>query len=207
MRLLLDTHIVLWAATDPAHLKDAAREVLEDGTHDVLVSMATAWEIAIKQSLGKLELPKPAEQWLPEVLRRTGFEVAQLGLRAALRVRGLPWLHRDPFDRLLAAQALEESYPLVTRDEAFSRYGVPVIEGRCSVACASRSQSTLNLSDSIQSPTGPGCCIIQTSCAVVTLPVDLSNHDVPNWRGSWSIPPTHCPESGSACRKVVTYSR
>ena len=128
MRLLLDTHVVLWAATDPVQLKAAARAVLEDGTHDVLVSVVTAWEIAIKQSLGKLDLPKPAEHWLPEVLRRTGFEVAELGLGAALRVRGLPWLHRDPFDRLLVAHALEESYTIVTRDEAFHQYGVPVIE-------------------------------------------------------------------------------
>jgi PIN domain nuclease of toxin-antitoxin system len=128
LRLLLDTHVVLWAATDPDQLQAAARAALEDGTHDVLVSVVTAWEIAIKQSLGKLDLPKAAEKWLPEVLRRTGFEVAELGLSSALRVRGLPWLHRDPFDRLLVAQALEESYTLVTRDDAFKSYGVSVIE-------------------------------------------------------------------------------
>jgi PIN domain nuclease of toxin-antitoxin system len=91
--------------------------------------MVTAWEIAIKQSLGKLELAHPAERWLPEVLRRSGFEVAELGLAAALRVRGLPWHHRDPFDRLLVAHALEDGYTIVTHDATFDSYGVPVVRG------------------------------------------------------------------------------
>jgi PIN domain nuclease of toxin-antitoxin system len=128
VKLLLDTHVVLWSATDPDRLPAEARSALEDGTNDVLVSIVSAWEIAIKQSLGKLDLAKPAEQWLPEVLRRTGFEVAELGLAAALRVRGLAWHHRDPFDRLLIAQALEEGYTIVTHDDAFTEYGVPVLE-------------------------------------------------------------------------------
>ncbi|MFZ5468711.1 MAG: type II toxin-antitoxin system VapC family toxin [Myxococcota bacterium] len=128
MKLLLDTHALLWSASDPENLSADAREMLEDGTNEVLVSTVSAWEIAIKQSIGKLELPKPAEQWLPEVLRRTGFEVAELGLSAALRVRGLPWHHRDPFDRLLIAHALEDGYTLVTRDGVFADYGVPVLD-------------------------------------------------------------------------------
>lgn len=127
MKLLLDTHVVLWAATSPNELSVEARDSIEDGTQDVLVSVVSAWEIAIKQSLGKLELPSPAEQWLPEVLRRTGFELAEVGLAAALKVRGLPWHHRDPFDRLLVAQALEDGYTLVTRDPHIGAYGVPVL--------------------------------------------------------------------------------
>jgi PIN domain nuclease of toxin-antitoxin system len=128
VKLLLDTHVVLWSATDPDRLSPQARVALEDGTHDVLVSIVSAWEIAIKQSLGKLELARPAEQWLPDVLKRTGFEVAELGLASALRVRGLAWHHRDPFDRLLIAQALEEGYTLVTRDDVFAAYGVPIVQ-------------------------------------------------------------------------------
>lgn len=126
MKLLLDTHVVLWSATDPARLHPAARAALEDGSNEALVSIVSAWEIAIKQSLGKLDLPSPAERWLPEVLKRTGFEVAELGIAAALRVRGLPWHHRDPFDRFLIAQALEEGYTLVTHDD-FSAYAVPLL--------------------------------------------------------------------------------
>jgi PIN domain nuclease of toxin-antitoxin system len=127
VKLLLDTHVVLWAASDPGRLADEARALLEDGAHEVFVSLVSAWEIAIKQSIGKLDLPSPAERWLPEVLRRTGFEVAELSLAAALRVRALPWHHRDPFDRLLVAHALEEGCSVVTHDTAFDAYGVPVV--------------------------------------------------------------------------------
>ena len=127
MKLLLDTHVVLWSATEPDRLEPGVRKVLEDGSQEVLVSVVSAWEIAIKQSLGKLVLPRPAEEWFPDVLRRTGFEVAELGLAAALRVRALPWHHRDPFDRMLVAQALEEGYTLVTHDDALVPYGVPLL--------------------------------------------------------------------------------
>jgi PIN domain nuclease of toxin-antitoxin system len=127
MKLLLDTHALLWSATAPDRLTPDARAALEDGSHDVLVSIVTAWEIAIKQSLGKLDLARPAEQWLPDVLNRTGFEVAELSLSAALRVRALAWHHRDPFDRLLIAQALDAGFTIVTRDEMFDAYGVPVL--------------------------------------------------------------------------------
>ena len=100
---------------------------MEDGANEVRVSVISAWEIALKQSLGKLDLPKPAEKWLPEVLRRTGFAIAELALADALRVSALPWHHRDPFDRLLIAQALEGGYTIVTHDEAFARYGVSLL--------------------------------------------------------------------------------
>jgi PIN domain nuclease of toxin-antitoxin system len=127
MKLLLDTHVLLWSATAPDRLAPEARAALEDGTHDALVSIVSAWELAIKQSIGKLDLARPAEHWLPDVLKRTGFEVAELSLSAALRVRALPWHHRDPFDRLLIAQALEHGYTIVSRDAAFGAYGVPTL--------------------------------------------------------------------------------
>jgi PIN domain nuclease of toxin-antitoxin system len=128
VKLLVDTHALLWAATDPDRLAPSAREALEDGEHAVGASVVVAWEIAIKQSLGKLELPKPAEVWLPTVLRRTGIDVVELGLGAALRVRTLPWHHRDPFDRLLVAHALDGGFAIVTRDAVFHEYGVDVIQ-------------------------------------------------------------------------------
>ncbi len=127
MRLLLDTHVLLWAATEPERLGAEAREALESGAHQAFVSAVVAWEIAIKQSLGKLELAGPAETWVPEVMRRTGFEPLPVELGAALRARGLPWHHRDPFDRLLVAQALEGSYTLVSHDGVFAAYGAAVL--------------------------------------------------------------------------------
>ena len=127
MKLLLDTHVLLWAATSPDRLRDDARAAIEDGSSDVFVSAVTAWEIAIKQSLAKLELARPAELWLPEVIQRSGFQSVAVDQAAALRVRALPWHHRDPFDRLLIAQALEEGLTIVTRDAQFSAYGVAVL--------------------------------------------------------------------------------
>jgi PIN domain nuclease of toxin-antitoxin system len=129
VKLLLDTHVLLWSATSPDRLAPAARAALEDGANEVFVSIVSAWEIAMKQSLGKLDLARPAEQWLPDVLKRTGFEVAELGLLAALRVRALPWHHRDPFDRLLVAHALEEGMTIVTHDDALAAYSVPLLRG------------------------------------------------------------------------------
>ena len=127
MKLLLDTHVLLWAATAADRLTPAAREALEDGDNDVLVSAVVGWEIAIKQFLGKLELPRPAELWLPDVIRRSGFAVSDIDMDAALAVRSLPWHHRDPFDRLLIAHAQAMGATLVTHDAAFAAYEIPLL--------------------------------------------------------------------------------
>jgi PIN domain nuclease of toxin-antitoxin system len=127
VKLLVDTHVVLWAALEPERLSPACRSALEDGGNEVSVSVVSAWEIAIKQSLGKLTLSLPAEQWLPEVLRKTGFDPLAVELAAALRVRSLPWHHRDPFDRLLIAQAIETGLTVATRDERFAAYGLSIL--------------------------------------------------------------------------------
>lgn len=127
MKLLADTHVVLWAALEPERLSQSCRSALEDGANEVRVSVVSAWEIAIKQSLGKLALSLPAEQWLPEVLRKTGFDPLEVELAAALRVRSLPWHHRDPFDRLLIAQAMETGLTVATRDARFAAYGLSIL--------------------------------------------------------------------------------
>lgn len=127
MKLLLDTHVVLWSATAPDRLSAAARACIEDGENDVYVSAVVAWEIAIKQAIGKLDLPQPAEAWLPRVIDKSGFESLDVSVEAALRVRALPWHHRDPFDRLLVAQALATGCTLITQDDALTAYGVPLI--------------------------------------------------------------------------------
>jgi PIN domain nuclease of toxin-antitoxin system len=124
VRLLIDTHILLWSALEPERLSPTARAAIEDGENDAYVSAVSAWEIAIKQSLGKLVLDRPAEHWLPEVLRKSGFEALEVTVASALRVRALPYHHRNPFDRLLVAQALEEGLTLVTHDSKLADYGV-----------------------------------------------------------------------------------
>lgn len=127
MRLLLDTHVCLWALAAPERLSPTVTAAITDPGNDVRVSAATAWEIAIKQSLGKLELPGPAEEWLTEALEQAGIAWIPVTPADALRVRSLPWHHRDPFDRLLIAQASSE-FTLVTHDERFEPYGVTVLK-------------------------------------------------------------------------------
>jgi len=127
VRLLLDTHVLLWAALDPDRISATCRTAIEDGSNDVYASTVSAWEIAIKQSLGKLDLDRPAERWLPRVLERTGIEALPVDIGAALRVRALPWHHRDPFDRLLVAHALEAGLTIATHDRMLEKYGVPVL--------------------------------------------------------------------------------
>lgn len=126
-RFLLDTHVLLWVGGDPGELRATARTVIEDGGNELWVSPVTAWEIAIKHSLGKLELSQPPEDWLPEVMRRSALKASSLSLQAGLAVSALPWHHRDPFDRLLIAHAFAEGLTVITRDEVFAKYGVPVL--------------------------------------------------------------------------------
>ena len=127
MKLLLDTHVLLWAALEPERIAADCRAAIEDGLNEVHVSAVSAWEISIKQSLGKLALMRSAEHWLPEVMHKTGFSSLSVDFSAALRVRSLPWHHRDPFDRLLVAQAMEGGFTLATRDQHLEAYGVHIL--------------------------------------------------------------------------------
>jgi PIN domain nuclease of toxin-antitoxin system len=122
---LLDTHVVLWCLCDPDRLPPQARADLQDPANTLLVSAVTGWEVAIKQSLGKLVLPGPADVWLPEACRRTGIGWLPVTPADTLAVGRLPWHHRDPFDRLLVAQ-VRGGLVLYTHDRVFESYGVPV---------------------------------------------------------------------------------
>lgn len=122
MRLLLDTHAVLWWHDDDTRLSVPARRAISRADL-VLVSAASAWEVAIKIGLGKLRLPIPFE----EVVTRNGFAELSVTVRHAAEVADVRLEHRDPFDRMLVAQALVEGATLVTRDKALGDYGVPVL--------------------------------------------------------------------------------
>lgn len=130
MRVLLDTNVALWLADDPALLRQETVELLGDGTTDLLLSAAVAWEIAIKWGLGKLTLPEHPRDWVPRLSRELGAYPLAVTQSHTLEVADLPVHHRDPFDRLLIAQALVEQCTVVTGDEIFSRYGVEVISAR-----------------------------------------------------------------------------
>ena len=127
MRLLLDTQCWLWMAATPERLSRRARRIVEDTDNELLLSAASAWEIAIKHALGKLQLPELPERYVPS--RMTALRTLPLAIEHAhaLRVATLPSHHRDPFDRLLVAQALVDRLPVMTADTLFKRYGVDVI--------------------------------------------------------------------------------
>ena len=125
--MLLDTHVCLWALAEPGRLVPEVVGALTDPKNEIRVSAVSAWEIAIKQSLGKLTLPGPAEDWLPMALGQTGIEWMPVTSTDALRVRALPWLHRDPFDRLLIAQAMA-GYTLVSKDDRLKQYDVTILK-------------------------------------------------------------------------------
>ena len=127
MRLLLDTHAFLWWVGDDPRLSDIAGDAIANGANQIFVSVASAWEIAIKAGLGREEVPEPLHEFLGEQLRANAFELLPIHLRHAAAVSSLPHLHRDPFDRMLVAQAVQEHLAIVSRDEQVHAYGVEVI--------------------------------------------------------------------------------
>jgi len=124
VRLLLDSHTLIWAADDPARLSPLVQGLLQDPAHDRLTSAATLWEIAIKVGLGKLPLSLPYRQWMERAMADLVLTVLPITLDHAERQSSLPWHHRDPFDRLLVAQAQVEGVPLVSSDAAVDAYGI-----------------------------------------------------------------------------------
>ena len=123
MRFLLDTHALLWAWTDPSQLGAEAIQVLRDPQQTLVVSAASAWEIATKQRRGRLFRADAVVASYARHVRRLGAEPLPITDEHALLAGRLDWEHRDPFDRMLVAQAMTESLTLVTRDAAFA--GVP----------------------------------------------------------------------------------
>ena len=122
-RLLLDTHVLLWWLSDDRRLGASAREVIADGRNEVFVSAVTTWEISIKRSLGKLTAPDNMDA----VVEHAGFGKLPVSLFHGDQAGRLPDIHRDPFDRMLVAQAQAEGLDLVTSDNYIPQYGVKVL--------------------------------------------------------------------------------
>lgn len=127
MRVLLDTHAFLWWVRDDGRLSGRARDALSDAGNELLFSVVSGWEIAIKAQLGKLRASEDVGAYLSGQLSINSMQVLPIYLSHAVRVADLPNHHRDPFDRLLVAQALVEDLPLVSVDPEISRYPVEVI--------------------------------------------------------------------------------
>jgi PIN domain nuclease of toxin-antitoxin system len=127
VKAILDTHTFLWWVLDIPRLSADARSILEDGANELLFSAASAYELTIKAQSGRLTLPEPAASYVPSRLAANAFEPLSIELAHALRAGSLPTIHRDPFDRMLVAQAQIEGLPILTADPAISRYDVETI--------------------------------------------------------------------------------
>ncbi len=123
MILLLDTHALIWALEDSPRLSPTARAAIVERDNQVLVSVASAWEMAIKQALGRLEMPDDLE----EVIDASGFAKRLITFADTRRAVALPPHHEDPFDRMLVAQAMVDGVPIVTCDPLIARYQVQVL--------------------------------------------------------------------------------
>ncbi len=124
MRVLLDTHALLWFSLDDARLSVHAKSVIMDRGSDLLVSPATLWEVAIKVSLGKYELEEEFTSFFSRVLAGYNMTLLPVTVEHAAAVTRLPFHHRDPFDRMLVAQAICEGIPIVSTDRLLDAYSV-----------------------------------------------------------------------------------
>jgi PIN domain nuclease of toxin-antitoxin system len=125
---LIDTHVWLWMQANPGRLSDQTRELIEDSANELLLSAASAWEIAIKYRIGKLPLPDPPTSYVPDRMRRSGTTPLPVEPVHALRTSELPDHHNDPFDRLLIAQAQVLRIPIVTADKQLAAYEVDIVD-------------------------------------------------------------------------------
>lgn len=124
MRALLDSHAFLWFLLDDRRLSDGARDCIGDATNAILVSPATLWEIAIKIRLGKYALPEAYEPFIEAQFAANDFSLLPILPRHTALLTTLPFHHRDPFDRLIVAQSLAESLPLISTDATLDAYGI-----------------------------------------------------------------------------------
>lgn len=124
MRILLDSHTLIWAVDDPAKVSQAVMNLMQFSANELLVSAATIWEMAIKVAKGKLPLSLSYRPWIDRAIGDLNLTVLPITLDHAERQISLPFHHRDPFDRLLAAQSLSEGISLASMDTVFDSYGV-----------------------------------------------------------------------------------
>ena len=127
MKILVDTHIFLWAITDDHRLSAENRTVYLDNSNQLYLSVASVWEMLIKCGLGKLPLPKPASGYILKQMEKNRVEMLTIRAAHLTQLESLPPIHRDPFDRMMVAQASAEGMPILSADPALRRYGVRVL--------------------------------------------------------------------------------
>jgi len=127
VRILLDTHFFLWWDSQPQQLSPQARVLCEDAKNTLVLSVASAWEMQIKQHLGKLKLRLPLAELIADQQNENGIEILPIGLSHVLALEKLPMHHKDPFDRLLIAQATAENIGILSADAIFKQYEVNLL--------------------------------------------------------------------------------
>lgn len=126
MKFLLDTCTLLWIALDDKSLSRTAREMFQNPTFDIFLSSASCWEISVKFAIKKLSLPSPPEKFIPELCDTYNIEFIPIEAKEALYIHKLPFLHADPFDRMLVSQALMREMTILTPDPLIEQYAVRV---------------------------------------------------------------------------------
>lgn len=124
MKYLLDTHTLLWIVTDSPKLSKKAKKLYLETDNLILFSLASVWELAIKSSIGKIEFEKSLENFIEEHVKRNNIQILNIELSHLLRIEQLPFHHRDPFDRILISQLIENNLSIISYDKMFDLYNV-----------------------------------------------------------------------------------
>lgn len=127
MKALLDTHVFLWWVLDDERLTAFVRDFVADGKNDLFLSSASCWEMIIKARIGRLAFPEPPEKFIPDQMNRNKLIGLPVQIVHALHIHSLPKHHKDPFDRMLIAQAQVERMPIITNDSLFAAYDVKIL--------------------------------------------------------------------------------
>ena len=124
MRYLLDTHTFLWMVADPSALSRSVSEIVRERGNSLYLSAASGWEIALLRQLNRLELPDEPQRFIPEAMQKLAVLPLPIGFQTAISAVMLPLIHRDPFDRILIAEAMKEKMIVLTKDKTFGEYGI-----------------------------------------------------------------------------------
>ncbi len=124
MRYLLDTHVFLWMVAAPDRLSQKIREIVSRKNNSLYLSAASGWEIALLRNLGRIELPDEPQRFIPEAMQQFSVMPIPIGFSTAIAAATLPLIHRDPFDRIIIAEAEKEKIIVMTKDKKFAEYGV-----------------------------------------------------------------------------------
>jgi len=127
MTYLLDTHTFLWLASDPDSLSEHIKLLTEDKENELLLSAASGWETALLHKLKRIELPEEPSVFIPGVIHDLAITPVNISFKTAISAATLPMIHRDPFDRLIVATALQHNIPLLSKDQLLAKYGITLI--------------------------------------------------------------------------------